>query len=369
MVFIEGRRIAGSCAVIPGAGQEGDALQVALHVQVVLRHQQIAEIMAAVGCRGIGQFAAAEGGADHVRQIVVNDLGVTVNDGAVAQIGDVVEDLMCAGGGAERHLSVEGGLVGRVVAGIPGAAGAINVLDGDGGNRDTGVVGEELKDVLGAGAGAELYSGIEVVCQVGGIDGGGHQDADGASRSSNLPGGSSRRGNSGEEGGKVVGLSHIVGVVPALGVAEPVAGSERDGLGGQTLGMHVANKMRREAGDHCADGNKLSRQGHLVVGGALLDFAVCHTHVFNVRGKQGFHVANGALDLDALGVLLDYSESAGLEPRLDGGEGGRTGTEFGSKLGRCKPLVIAGRGWICLVDEELVKGGLIGKRQENTEVR
>ena len=366
MVFIEGRRIAGSCAVIPGAGQEGDALQVALHVQVVLRHQQIAEIMAAVGCRGIGQFAAAEGGADHVGQIVVDDLGVTVNDGAVAQIGDVVEDLMCAGGGAERHLSVEGGLVGRVVAGIPGAAGAINVLDGDGGNGDTGVEGEALKVDVDAVCDPEV---VEFGCQVGGIDGGGHQDADGASRSSNLPGGSSRRGNSGEEGGKVVGLSHIVGVVPALGVAEPVAGSERDGLGGQTLGMHVANKMRREAGDHCADGNKLSRQGHLVVGGALLDFAVCHTHVFNVRGKQGFHVANGALDLDALGVLLDYSESAGLEPRLDGGEGGRTGTEFGSKLGRCKPLVIAGRGWICLVDEELVKGGLIGKRQENTEVR
>jgi hypothetical protein len=68
-------------------------------------------------------------------------------------------------------------------------------------------------------------------------------------------------------------------------------------------------------------------------------------------------------------VLLGYGESCGLKPGLDSGEGGWIGTESGSKLGWSKPLVITGRGWIGLVDEELRKRGLVGKRQENTEVR
>src|SRR5262249_44470314 len=152
---------------VTGTGEEGDALSVALLEEAGGGLEGAGEVLATVIGSGVVELAQAEGGADDIDQVLVDELSIAGDDVFIAQVGQVIENFFCARGGAERHLGVERCLEGIVTVGVEVAAAAFHRMNGDGGNRHLGVLRIGLNELQTA---AEVEGGVKGGGEVRGID-------------------------------------------------------------------------------------------------------------------------------------------------------------------------------------------------------
>ncbi len=125
-----------SATVIAGAGDEADALRVALQKKFVfgLQHVEIAEA-AIIGGR-IGEFAGAKRQADDIGLVGIDDPRKAGDDAAIGEIRDDGKTDRGPRRAGQRHLHIERGFVERIAA---SAAGAIDgVARGKLGDRPMG---------------------------------------------------------------------------------------------------------------------------------------------------------------------------------------------------------------------------------------